>query len=144
MKILLGSLAAALLLGYGYYCWHILKARPQGLEQQMMGALAEWMRLRGPGSKTIIWLLFGLSLLLVITYLGLVYAVLANPVIWYITAALIGAEAFHYLATFTRFRRFFAGKTRIMQLFDWKLERLCALLYFGHALLVLYCLFFSL
>lgn len=142
MKLLLGVFAVVMMAGYAFYCWKILKARPQSFEQMLMSGVAEWMTARGPASRTSLWMLYVVSALLVITYFVMVFTVFDNPALQYITAALVGVELYHLITTFRHFRRFFAGQSGIMRLLNWKLERLCALLYFAHALLVLISLFF--
>ncbi|MDO4539620.1 MAG: hypothetical protein Q4B48_00770 [Syntrophomonadaceae bacterium] len=144
MNFLLACFAAALMLGYGYYCWQILRARPQNFEKQLMMMLAEWMVARGPASRSALWMLYIVSLFLVAIYFVLVFSVLSNPAILYLSAALVGVEVYHLITTFSHFRRFFGGRTTIVELLNWKLERFCALLYFAHALLVLCCMAFSL
>ena len=142
MTVALGLTAAVLFLLYSWYFIRIIKGKPQSFELEIMKALAQWMVQKGAASKGQMWLMYWLSLFIEVVYLGMAYLTLSNPFMHYFTVMVIAMEAGHLIWLGTSFRRFFAGKTLISQLFNWRLERMSALTLFSYSLLLLVTLVF--
>lgn len=137
MKAVLGIMAGIIFVVYSLYFVRIIKGEPQVFELELLKSLAAWMIERGRASKTQLWLMYFLSLLLEIIYFILSFYLLTNPVLRLVTAAFVGVEVYHMSMIAVYFRRFFAGKTMISQLFNWPLERISATFFFTHSFLVL-------
>jgi hypothetical protein len=142
MTVALGLTAAVLFLLYSWYFIRIIKGKPQSFELEILKALAQWMVQKGPASKGQMWLMYWLSLFIEVGYLGMAYLTLSNPFMRYFTVMVIAIEAGHLIWLAMSFRRFFAGKTLISQLFNWRLERMSALTLFSYSLLLLVTLVF--
>jgi len=138
----LGLLAGSLFLLYSIYFMRIIRGKPQSFEMELLKSLAGWMVQRGPGSKGQLWLMYVMSLIIEVIYFVLVLLIIKNPFMQYFTILLAGLESYHLFWLAMSLRRFFAGITRISQIFNWRLERISATLFFTHALLVLISLIF--
>ncbi len=142
MTMALGLLAGSLFLLYSIYFMRIIRGKPQSFEMELLKSLAGWMVQRGPGSKGQLWLMYVMSLIIEVIYFVLVLLIIKNPFMQYFTILLAGLESYHLFWLAMSLRRFFAGITRISQIFNWRLERISATLFFTHALLVLISLIF--
>jgi len=141
MTMALGIFAGLLLLLYSIYFIRIIKGKPQAFEIELLKSLAYWMVQKGRASKVQLWLMYLLSLIIELSYFILVFSLIANPFMQIFTAMLAGVESYHLLLVGISFKRFFASKTMITQLFNWRMERMSAVLFFTHSLLVLITLF---
>ncbi|CFX85052.1 Uncharacterized [Syntrophomonas zehnderi OL-4] len=142
MILALGIFAGILLFLYSLYFIRIIKGKPQDFEIELLKSMTQWMVQQGRSSKGQLWAMYFFSVLLELTYFILVLLVIKNPFIQFFTALLAGVETFHLASTAVSFRRFFAGQTMISQLFNWGMERMSAILFFTHSLLVLVTLLF--
>lgn len=142
MTMALGLLAGLLLLLYSIYFVRIIKGKPQAFEIELLKSMAQWMVQRGRASKGQLWLMYVLSVLIELTYFIMVFSLVSNSFMQFFTALLAGVESFHLLSVALSFRRFFASKSMITQLFNWRMERMSAVLFFTHSLLVLITLLF--
>lgn len=138
----LGLLAGSLFLLYSLYFIRIIKGKPQSFEMELLRSLAQWMVQRGPHSKSQLWLMYMLSILVELIYFILVFLLIGNPFMQFFTALMAGVESYHLLWMALSLRQFFAGKTRISQIFNWRMERISAMLFFTHSMLVLVILLF--
>ncbi len=137
MTMALGFFAGLLLMLYSLYFIRIIKGNPKDFEIELMKAMAQWMVQRGRSSKGQIWLMYLMSLMIEVIYFIMVFTLIANPFIQFFTVMLAGVESFHFSSTAVSFKRFFASQTTISQLFNWSMERMSAVLFFTHSLLVL-------
>ena len=142
MTMALGLLAGSLFLLYSIYFVRIIKGKPQSFEMELLKSLARWMVKQGPRSKGQLWLMYLISLMIELIYFILVLLIISNPFMQFFTALLAGLESYHLLWMALSLRYFFTGKTRISQIFNWRMERISATLFFTHALLVLIILLF--
>ncbi len=142
MTLVLGITAAVLFLLYGWYFIRIIKGKPQSFEMELLKSLAQWMVQRGPASKSRMWLMYWVSLLIEAGYLGMAYFTLGNPFMHYFTITVILLECCHLMWLGISFHHFFAGKKPVSQLFNWRLERLSAMTLFSFSLLLLISLAF--
>ena len=137
VTILLGLMASSILIIYSSYYIKIIRGYPQEFELELVNAL-QWLR-RKPGH---LWMLLWASALIEVLYFSLVFLVLSNPVILVITWLIILMEVWHLAVVFTKFRAFLAGSISCAAIFNWKLERVSALGFFTHSLIVLLTLLF--
>ena len=144
MKLVLGIWALVFFVCYAFYSWKIWREQAGNWEQEMIDALAAWMAEQGSASRMTLWMMLGVAIVLASVYFILVLNVLHNPALQILTVVLMGMELYHYGTAILRFYSFGGGKITIMQLFDWKIERICALSYTVHTFLVLTCLIFVL
>jgi hypothetical protein len=75
-------------------------------------------------------------------YFFLVFYLINNIVIQYLSCFVAGTEIFHLIAAIINFYRFFQGRIVLKDIFNWHIERISAILLFTHALLVLSVLIF--
>lgn len=141
MTMALGLLAGSLFLLYSIYFIRIIKGKPQSFELELLRSLAGWMVKSGLRSKGQLWFMYFLSLLIELTYFILVFLLVSNPFMQYFSALMAGFEAWHLLWLGLSLRQFFAGLTRISQMFNWRMERISAILFFTHTMLVLIILY---
>lgn len=142
MRMALGLLAGSLFLLYSIYFVRIINGKPQSFELELLKSLARWMVQRGSSSKGQMWLMYLMSLVIELFYFVLVLLLITNPFMQFFTAMLAGLESYHLLWLAVSLRKFFTGKTRISQIFNWRMERISASLFFTHALLVLIIIIF--
>lgn len=142
MALSLGLLALALFLTYSLYFYHILRGQAAVFERDLLKAFAAWMVERGPTVKRLIWGMIIFSAGIELGYFVMVFAVINNQAMQYITAFFAGLECFHALLTVVNFRQFFAGKSKMGHLFNWRMERISAVFFFTHTLLVLVVLIY--
>jgi len=137
MVLVLQIMALLLLFMYFVYFMRILKGDSQSLELLIIKSLAEWMIKNGPSSRLKLWILMGLSIVLEVAYFYLALVVIVNPALEVLTSFFAGVEFYHMFTMVLRFRMFFRGRLMISQVFDWRIERISAVFFFTHALLVL-------
>jgi hypothetical protein len=137
MEITLGFLALSIFLLYSVYFIKIIKGNPESFELELLSSLANWMIEKGAKSQVRIWLMLFLSLLLEASYFLLVFLIVANPVILGFTVLFAAFELLHLLVLGLAFKRFFQGQKILKEVFNWKMERSSALLFFTYSLLVL-------
>lgn len=137
MALSLGLFAFALFLTYSLYFYHIIRGQAAVFERDLLKAFAAWMVERGPTVKRLIWVMILFSAGIEVSYFILVFSVIDNHAMQYITAFFAGLECFHALLTVANFRNFFAGISKMGQLFNWRMERISAVFFFTHTLLVL-------
>lgn len=143
MSFMLVIMAVIILLCYSIYFVKIIQGSARGLELEVLKTLAEWIIRQGVSSKTYIWIMFFLTLLVEIVYFFLTFYLILNPVIRVLTILFIAFEVFHLAATATNLNRFFTGRYLLRQVFNWRIERTSAVLFFTHALLVLFVLVYG-
>lgn len=140
MALVLGILAGCILAIYSVYCVRILKGSPQAFEAELLKAFAAWAISRGTAVRgQIRWMLF-FSVVLEAVYFILVFTVISNPAMLIFTAFLVGVEVVHLWLVSSAFYQFFRGKTMLKEIFNWRMERISALLFFTHCFLVLFSL----
>lgn len=142
MILLLGVLAGIIFLTYSYYFYKIIVGKPEEFEYELLKSLATWMVSNGAKSKPQLWLLFFLSVILELVYFLLVFATIDQPVLIIITSFFVGVEVIHLLTVGKALSKFFSGKAMLKDIFNWKVERISAMLFFTHSLLVLISLIF--
>lgn len=134
MTILLGLMAAVLLTTYSIYFVKIIQGSPQEFELNLLNALQNWLQESRP---TTLWKLLWASVLIEVIYFGLVFITLTNPVTLALTVMIIIIETWHLLVISINIRHFLAGRISSTNIFNWKLERISALGFFTHSLIVL-------
>jgi hypothetical protein len=139
VTILLGLMASSILIVYSSYYIKIIRGYPQEFELELLDALQNWLEGRKPGH---LWMLLWASALIEVLYFSLVFLVLSNPVILVITGLIIIMEIWHLAVVFAKFRAFLTGSISCAAIFNWKLERVSALGFFTHSLIVLLTLLF--
>lgn len=142
MAAILGIMAGTIFLLYSVYFYKIIKEEPHSFELELLRSLANWMISAGARSKTYLWMILALSILLEIAYFYLTLAHIPNPVITLFTYIIILLELFHLSRMGVAFHRFFKGQYLLRQVFSWPLERFSAGLFFTHSLLVVVTLLF--
>ena len=115
----------------------IIKGNPESFELDLLNSLANWMIEKGAKSQVRIWMMLLLSLLLEASYFLLVILIVANPVMLGFTVLFATFELLHLLVLGLAFKRFFQGQKVLKEVFNWKMERSSALLFFTYSLLVL-------
>ncbi len=134
VTILLGLMAAVLLTTYSIYFVKIIQGSPQEFELNLLNALQNWLQESRP---TTLWKLLWASVLIEVIYFGLVFITLTNPVTLALTVMIIIIETWHLLVISINIRHFLAGRISSTNIFNWKLERISALGFFTHSLIVL-------
>ncbi|MDD4170714.1 MAG: hypothetical protein PHQ94_00595 [Syntrophomonas sp.] len=142
MGIILGIMASLIFLLYSIYFVKIIKGEPQDLELEVIRSMADWIIVKGAATKTYLWAMFGGSLLAEAIYFYLVLVLIPNPTLRIMTAIFIPVEIFHLTRLALNLNWFFRGKYLLSQVFNWRLERFSALLFFTHSFLVLVIIFF--
>jgi len=137
LTIILGILAATIMFFYSFYFVKIITGQPEGFELELLQSLGQWMIRRGTRSYRDLWLLLVLSGLLELTYFLVVFLVIDNFIILMITWFFLGFELLHLFNVSLSLGRFFRGGIKLKHLFNWRLERISALLFFTYSLLVL-------
>lgn len=142
MAIVLGILAAIVFLVYSLYFVHIIKGTYQGFEQEMLTALADWMISVGAAARRQTWILVTAAVIMEAVYFVLTFLVMDNLLILAFTGALVLLETLHIFSTINNFSKFFKGTIVLKQLFEWRVERISAIVFFTHSFLVLAALIF--
>lgn len=142
MASALGIFAAVILLGYSFYFYKIIAGKPQEFEFNLIKSLGEWILSRKTKARADMWLMFLFSVVVEFSYFLLAFAVIKNPLLLFFTAFFAGFELLHILLIRSRFSRFFKGELPLKSLFIWPVERISALFFFTHSLLVMISLIF--
>lgn len=142
MAIILGTLAAAIFILYSLYFVRILKGTYQAFEQELLAALADLMISVGAAARRQSWYLIIAAVLLEIFYFVLTFLVIDNLLLLAFTGAMVLLETLHIFSMINNFAKFFKGTIVLKQLFEWRVERISAVVFFTHSFLVLACLLF--
>ncbi len=142
MTLSLGLFAGIIFFVYSVYFIKIIKGTPEDFEGEILESLAEWMISKGSASKGQMWILLLLSVLLEVAYFTLVFYGINNLTIIVFTLFFAVIELYHLAMLSHSLNRFFKGKIVIKKIFNWKFERLSAMLFFTHSLLILLLLIF--
>lgn len=137
MTVALGLIAATIMFFYSFYVLRIITGNPEGFELELLQALANWMIQKGSRSRGQLWMMLALSFLLELIYFLLVLAVVNNFFLLIFAGFFMAFEALHLLNFGFYLRRFFRGDVKLKHLFNWRIERLSAMLFFTYSLLVL-------
>lgn len=140
MEVALGIVAGCILALYSVYFIRIIKGSPRAFEAELLRAFAAWAITRGTAIRGQIRWMIILSIALEVIYFWMVFTVIANPAMLIFTSFLIGVEVIHFGIVTHNFRQFFQGKIMIKQIFNWRMERTSAVLFFTHCLLALFSL----
>lgn len=127
---------------YSLYFVRILKGTHQAFEQEMLTALADWMIGVGAAARRQSWYLIIAAVLVEIIYFALTFLVIDNVLLLAFTGALVLLETLHIFSTINNFAKFFKGTIVLKQLFEWRVERISAVVFFTHSFLVMACLLF--
>ena len=142
MAIILGIFAFLLFIMYSLYFVRIIKGTHLAFEQELLAALADWMISVGANARRQTWLLIISAVILEIVYFVLTFMVMENLLILTFTAAFALLETIHIFSTINNFAKFFKGTIVLKQIFEWRVERISAIVFFTHSFLVLACLLF--
>lgn len=142
MAIILGIMAGIIFLLYSIYIFEIIRGEPDRLESELIKSLTDWIVFKGAGAKSYLWAMYALSVLIEVLYFYLTLTIIGNPVMRVLTIIMIPLEIFHLALLGLNFQRFFTGKYVLSQLFVWRVERMSAMLFFTHTLLVMVSLVF--
>lgn len=142
MTVSLGIYAGVIFILYSIYFSQIIKGKPEKLELEILKALANWMIATGVKSQLQIWFTLILSVILETAYFALVLILIGNPFLWYFTWLFIGIEIIHIAIIFLAFYRFFHTRLLLKDIFQWRLERVSAIFFFTHSMLVIVYLVF--
>lgn len=142
MTVSLGLFAGIIFIIYSVYFIKIIKGTPEDFEGEILEALAEWMVSKGSASKGQMWFLLFLSVLIEMVYFTLVFYGINNLAIIMFTLFFAVVELYHLAMLSYSLNSFFKGKIVVKKIFNWKLERLSAKLFFTHSLLILLLLIF--
>jgi len=142
MSVVLGIMAATIFLLYLVYFIKIIKGNPQALELEVLRSLADWIISKGSPSKSYIWGVFFASLVVEALYFYLTVVLIQNPVMMSLTLIFIPQEIYHMSRVAVSLNRFFSGRYLLSQIFNWRMERASAVIFFTHSFLVLAILFF--
>ncbi|MGR6835134.1 hypothetical protein [Syntrophomonas erecta] len=140
MAVTLGLFAGVIFLLYSIYFIQIIKGSPGEFETDLLKSFAAWMIEKGPAARGQVWRMIGFSAILEIIYFVLVFTVISNPVMQMVTGFFTGVEVIHLSKVSLAFRRFFQGKSMLKEVFNWRIERLSAVFFFTHSLLVIFSL----
>ena len=127
-------------LHYIQFILYVSSKVPPAFEAELLRAFAAWAITRGTAIRGQIRWMIILSIALEVIYFWMVFTVIANPAMLIFTSFLIGVEVIHFGIVTHSFRKFFQGKIMIKQIFNWRMERTSAVLFFTHCLLVLFSL----
>lgn len=138
MKIIVGLLALLIFSIYSLYFVRIIRGCAEQFETELSAALK---LLLDTGKTGVLWRLWWVSLAIEILYFGLVLMTLHNVVVIVLTATMMSIEVWHLTALMIRFRAFFQGRIDLEGVLNWRLERISAMGFFTHSLIVLVALF---
>lgn len=139
VTVLLGLVAAVILIIYSIYFAKIIQGNPREFELDLLNALHNWLQ---EGHTGLLWILLWASVVFEMIYFGLVLVTLSNPVTLALTVMVVVLEIWHLVVIYINLRNFFAGHISSAGIFNWKLERISALGFFTHSLIVLLTLLF--
>lgn len=139
VAVVLGLIAAVILIIYSIYFVKIIQGDPREFEQDLLNALTNWLQESQTG---LLWILLWASAFFEMIYFGLVFVTLSNPVTLALTVMVVVLEIWHLVVIYINLRNFFAGHISSGGIFNWKLERISAMGFFTHSLIVLLTLLF--
>lgn len=137
MQVMLGIIAVIIFLLYSIYFLRIIVGNPHSFEEEILKSLADWIIVKGISSRIHIWVMFFVSLWAEILYFYLTLAFIQNPVMRILTVSLIFVEIYHITGLALSLKRFFQGRYRLSQIFNWRVERASAVFFFTHSILVI-------
>jgi hypothetical protein len=137
MHLWLGIIAIIIWLIYLIYFVQIIKGSPQAFELELLRSLADWIISQGANSKKLLWIVLGASIGIEILYFCLTLRIVSNPFLINLTFLIILFEIYHLFLIIVNLQRFFSGRFLLGQIFDWRVERSSACLFFTHTLLVI-------
>ncbi|MEN6325168.1 MAG: hypothetical protein ABFD18_03010 [Syntrophomonas sp.] len=142
LTVSLGIYTGVIFILYSIYFSQIIKGKPEKLELEILKALANWMIATGVKSQSQIWFMLIFSVILETAYFALVLTLISNPFLWYFTWLFIGIEIIHIAIVFLAFYRFFHTRLLLKDIFQWRFERVSAIFFFTHSMLVIIYLVF--
>ncbi|MGI6452281.1 MAG: hypothetical protein ACOX0E_02175 [Syntrophomonadaceae bacterium] len=134
MTALLVIFAGVIFLSYSFYFYHIIIGTPWKFESELIRAFGEWLETKAERARKYIQLLVVLSIIFEIVYFMLVFKVIDNSVMLRISAFFAGFEAFHLTRIGINFDRYFKNELALANVFNWRIERISAGLFFNHSL----------
>ena len=137
METGLAIVAVCLLLVYSVYFFYIIRSKPEEFEKMLLSGLADWMISHKEKSRRHLRLMLGGSFLVETLYFVLVFLVIQNLFFRVLTGLFVGFEFMHLTLLLISMNQFFRGRIPLKYLFNWKIERASAWLFFTHSLLVL-------
>ena len=137
MTVTLGIFAGTILFFYSFYFVRIIRGNPESFEGELLQALANWMVQKGSKVRGHLWMMLLLSFSLELLYFVLVFAVVKNMALLIFTGLFVMIEIYHLTSFGLSLARFFRGDIKLKHLFNWRLERFSALIFYTHSLLVL-------
>ncbi len=137
MAVTLGIFAGSILFFYSFYFVRIIRGNPESFEGELLQALANWMVQKGSKVRGHLWMMLLLSFSLELLYFVLVFAVIKNMALLIFTGLFVIVEIYHLTSFGLSLVRFFRGDIKLKHLFNWRLERFIALIFYTHSLLVL-------
>ena len=137
LAVTLGIFAGSILFFYSFYFVRIIRGNPESFEGELLQALANWMVQKGSKVRGHLWMMLLLSFSLELLYFVLVFAVIKNLALLIFTGLFVMIEIYHLTSFGLSLTRFFRGDTKLKHLFNWRLERFSALIFYTHSLLVL-------
>jgi hypothetical protein len=140
MALILGILAGCILAIYSLYFGRIITGSPRAFEEELLKAFAAWAITRGTAIRSQIRLLILASVALELVYFAMVFTTISNSAMLIFTGFLVGVEIVHFSLAIRTFYQFFRGEIMIKEIFNWRMERISAILFFTHCLLVIFSL----
>lgn len=140
MALILGIMAGCILAIYSFYFVRIITGSPRAFEEELLKAFAAWAITRGTAIRGQIRLLILASVLLEFVYFVMVFTVISNPAMLIFSGFLVGVEIIHFSLVIRNFYQFFHGEIMIKEIFNWRMERVSAVLFFTHCMLVIFSL----
>jgi len=140
MTVTLAVIAGIIFAVYSVYFIKIISGDPGEFEKELLEALADWTQ-NSKGKRSQIGFIFFISLITELFYFLMVFLVINNPVIVVFTVLFAGVELFHISRVGITFYKFLKGLIELVDIFNWRLERISAMLFFTHSLLVLLSIF---
>ena len=137
MAVTLGIFAGTILFFYSFYFVRIIRGNPESFEGALLQALANWMVQKGSKVRGHLWMMLLLSFSLELLYFVLVFAVVKNIALLIFTGLFVMIEIYHLTSFGLSLTRFFRGDIKLKHLFNWRLERFSALIFYTNSLLVL-------
>jgi hypothetical protein len=137
MTVALVVMAGTIAFLYSFYVFKIIKGEPEGFELELLQALANWMVQKGTSSRGQLWLMLLLAFLFELVYFLLVFSVVSNLFLLILAGFFVAVEAYHLTSFAASLGRFFRGDIKLKHLFNWRWERISAVLFFTYSLLLL-------
>ncbi|MGI6412616.1 MAG: hypothetical protein ACOXZ5_02960 [Syntrophomonadaceae bacterium] len=137
MSFLLGAFAAIILILYSWYFIKIITGTSRDFETELLKTFTTWIIDNRENSQRDCWIMVAITIFFEVVYFSLVVFIIDNPVMLVFTGGLAGFELIHIFRVGIGLSRFFKGDSKVKHIFNWKIERTSAVLFFTHALLVL-------